>query len=139
MFTHTSYDDHRVLLSQMAGDGKRTTDRVVPYGIFTDPELGRVGMTEREAREAGHEVEIHYLNMEEEKGKAYELGENKGFIKVVSDARTDRVLGAAVLTAEGAELVHIYEDLMNADEPLSVVREAVYIHPTLAEDIQSAI
>jgi pyruvate/2-oxoglutarate dehydrogenase complex dihydrolipoamide dehydrogenase (E3) component len=139
MFTHTSYDDHRVLLSQMAGDGKRTTERVVPYGIFTDPELGRVGMTEREAREAGHEVEVHYLNMEEEKGKAFELGENKGFIKVVSDANTDRVLGAAVLTAEGAELVHIYEDLMNADEPLSVVREAVYIHPTLAEDIQSAI
>jgi pyruvate/2-oxoglutarate dehydrogenase complex dihydrolipoamide dehydrogenase (E3) component len=139
MFTHTSYDDHRVLLSQMAGDGSRTTDRVVPYGIFTDPELGRVGMTEREAREAGYEVEIHYLNMEEEKGKAYELGENKGFIKVVADSKTDKVLGAAVLTAEGAELVHIYEDLMNADLPLSVVREGVYIHPTLAEDIQSAI
>ena len=137
MFTHTSYDDHRVLLSQMVGDGSRTTERVVPYAIFTDPELGRVGMTEREAREAGYEVEIHYLNMEEEQGKAYELGENKGFIKVVSAA--EKVLGAAVLTAEGAELVHIYEDLMNADEPLSVVREAVYIHPTLAEDIQSAI
>jgi pyruvate/2-oxoglutarate dehydrogenase complex dihydrolipoamide dehydrogenase (E3) component len=139
MFTHTSYDDHRVLLSQMAGDGSRTTERVVPYAVFTDPELGRVGMTERAAREAGHEVEIHYLNMEEEKGKAFELGENKGFIKVVADASTDRVLGAAVLTAEGGELVHIYEDLMNADQPLSVVREAVYIHPTLAEDIQSAI
>jgi pyruvate/2-oxoglutarate dehydrogenase complex dihydrolipoamide dehydrogenase (E3) component len=139
MFTHTSYDDHRVLLSQMAGDGRRTTDRVVPYGIFTDPELGRVGMTEREAREAGHEVEIHRLDMEGEKGKAFELGENKGFIKVVADAATDRVLGAAVLTVEGAELVHIYEDLMNADQPLSVVREAVYVHPTIAEDIQSAI
>ena len=112
---------------------------MVPYGIFTDPELGRVGMTEREAREAGHEVEVHYLNMEEEKGKAFELGENKGFIKVVANAATDRVLGAAVLAVEGAELIHIYEDLMNADQPLSVVREAVYVHPTLAEDIQSAI
>ncbi len=139
MFTHTSYDDHRVLLSQMAGDGSRTTDRVVPYAVFTDPELGRVGMTEREAREAGYEVEVHRLDMEGEKGKAFELGENKGFIKVVSDASNDHVLGAAVLTIEGAELVHIYEDLMNADLPLSVVREAVYIHPTLAEDIQSAI
>ena len=139
MFTHTSYDDHRVLLSQMAGDGSRTTDRVVPYAIFTDPELGRVGLTEREAREAGHDVKVSRLDMEGEKGKAFELGENKGFIKVVSDANTDRVLGAAVLTAEGAELVHIYEDLMNADEPLSVVREGVYIHPTLAEDIQSAV
>jgi pyruvate/2-oxoglutarate dehydrogenase complex dihydrolipoamide dehydrogenase (E3) component len=139
MFTHTSYDDHRVLLSQMAGDGSRTTDRVVPYAIFTDPELGRVGMTERAAREAGHEVEVHRFDMSGEKGKAFELGENKGLIKVVADANTDKVLGAAVLTAEGGELVHIYEDLMNADEPLSVVREAVYIHPTLAEDIQSAI
>ena len=139
MFTHTSYDDHRVLLSQMAGGGRRTTDRVVPYGIFTDPELGRVGMTEREAREAGHEVEVHRLDLKDEKGKAFELGENKGFIKVIADAATDRVLGAAVLTVEGAELVHIYEDLMNADQPLSVVREAVYVHPTLAEDIQSAI
>ncbi|QIN83707.1 mercuric reductase [Rubrobacter tropicus] len=139
MFTHTSYDDHRVLLSQMAGDGSRTTDRVVPYAVFTDPELGRVGMTERAAREAGHEVEVHRFDMEGEKGKAFELGENKGFIKVVADASNDRVLGAAVLTAEGGELVHIYEDLMNADQPLSVVREAVYIHPTLAEDIQSAI
>jgi pyruvate/2-oxoglutarate dehydrogenase complex dihydrolipoamide dehydrogenase (E3) component len=139
MFTHTSYDDHRVLLSQMAGGGRRTTDRVVPYGIFTDPELGRVGMTEREAREAGHDVEVHRLDLKDEKGKAFELGENKGFIKVVADAATDRVLGAAVLTVEGAELVHIYEDLMNADQPLSVVREAVYVHPTLAEDIQSAI
>ncbi len=139
MFTHTSYDDYRILLSQMAGDGSRTTDRVVPYAIFTDPELGRVGMTEREAREAGHEVEVHRLDMAGEKGKAFELGENKGFIKVVADASNDRVLGAAVLTAEGGELVHIYEDLMNANQPLSVVREAVYIHPTLAEDIQSAI
>ena len=139
MFTHTSYDDHRILLSQMVGDGSRTTDRVVPYAIFTDPELGRVGLTEHEAREAGHDVKVTRLDMEGEKGKAFELGENKGFIKVVSDASNDRVLGAAVLTAEGAELVHIYEDLMNADLPLSVVREAVYIHPTLAEDIQSAV
>ena len=139
MFTHTSYDDHRVLLSQMAGDGSRTTNRVVPYAVFTDPELGRVGMTEREAREAGYEVEVHRFDMEGEKGKAFELGENKGLIKVVSDASNDHVLGAAVLTAEGGELVHIYEDLMNANQPLSVVREAVYIHPTLAEDIQSAI
>ena len=139
MFTHTSYDDHRILLSQMAGDGSRTTNRVVPYAIFTDPELGRVGLTEHEAREAGYDVKVTRLDMEREKGKAFELGENKGFIKVVSDAATDRVLGAAVLTAEGAELVHIYEDLMNADQPLSVVREAVYIHPTLAEDVQSAV
>jgi pyruvate/2-oxoglutarate dehydrogenase complex dihydrolipoamide dehydrogenase (E3) component len=139
MFTHTSWDDHRVLMSQMSGDGSHTTDRVVPYAIFTDPELGRVGMTERGAREAGYEVEVMTLDMSREKGKALEIGENKGLIKVVADASNGRILGAAVLTAEGAELVHMYVDLMNAGAKLGVIQNAVHIHPTLAEDIQSAV
>jgi pyruvate/2-oxoglutarate dehydrogenase complex dihydrolipoamide dehydrogenase (E3) component len=139
MFTHTSWDDHRILLSQMAGDGSRTTDRVVPYAIFTDPELGRVGMTEREAREAGYEVEVMTFDMQQEKGKAREIGENKGLIKVVADASNRRILGAAVLTAEGAELVHTYIELMNAGATLDVLQNAVHIHPTIAEDIQSAV
>jgi pyruvate/2-oxoglutarate dehydrogenase complex dihydrolipoamide dehydrogenase (E3) component len=139
MFTHTSWDDHRILLSQIAGDESRTTERVVPYAIFTDPELGRVGMTEREAREAGHEIEVMAFGMQREKGKAREIGENKGLIKVVADASDGRILGAAVLTAEGAELVHVYVDLMNAGATLDVLRNAVHIHPTLAEDIQSAV
>jgi pyruvate/2-oxoglutarate dehydrogenase complex dihydrolipoamide dehydrogenase (E3) component len=139
MFTHTSWDDHRVLMAQMAGDGSHTTERVVPYAIFTDPELGRVGMTEREAREAGYEVEVMSFDMTKEKGKARELGENKGLIKVVADAADGRILGAAVLTAEGSELVHMYVDLMNAGATLDVIQNAVHIHPTLAEDIQSAV
>jgi len=139
MFTHTSWDDHRILLSQMAGDGSHTTERIVPYAIFTDPELGRVGMTEREAREAGYEVEVMSFDMQREKGKAREIGENKGLIKVVADASDGRILGAAVLTAEGAELVHVYVDLMNAGATLDVLRKAVHIHPTLAEDIQSTV
>ena len=139
MFTHTSWDDHRILLSQMAGDGLRTTERVVPYAIFTDPELGRVGMTEREAREAGYEVEVMTFDMQQEKGKAREIGENKGLIKVVADATDRRILGAAVLTAEGAELVHTYIDLMNAGATLGVLQNAIHIHPTLQEDIQSAV
>jgi pyruvate/2-oxoglutarate dehydrogenase complex dihydrolipoamide dehydrogenase (E3) component len=139
MFTHTSWDDHRILLSQLAGDGSRTTDRVVPYAVFTDPELGRVGMTEREAREAGYEVEVMTFDMRREKGKAREIGENEGLIKVVADATDRRILGAAVLTAEGAELVHTYIDLMNAGATLDVLQNALHIHPTLAEDIQSAV
>lgn len=139
MFTHTSWDDHRILLSQIAGDGSRTTERVVPYGIFTDPELGRAGMTEHEAREAGYEVDVYRFDMAREKGKALEIGENKGFIKVVADASNDRILGAAVLAAEGAELVHVYVNLMNAGASLDTIRDAVYAHPTLAEDIQSAV
>jgi pyruvate/2-oxoglutarate dehydrogenase complex dihydrolipoamide dehydrogenase (E3) component len=139
MFTHTSYDDYRILLSQIAGDGSRTTERVVPYAIFTDPELGRVGMTEREAREAGYEVEVMDFDMERQSGKGREIGENKGLIKVVADASDGRILGAAVLSVEGAELVHMYVDLMNAGATLDVLRDAIHIHPTLAEDIQSAV
>jgi pyruvate/2-oxoglutarate dehydrogenase complex dihydrolipoamide dehydrogenase (E3) component len=139
MFTHTSWDDHRILFSQIAGDGARTTKRVVPYGIFTDPELGRAGLTEREARDAGYEVEVHTFDMTREKGKALEIGETKGFIKVVADASNGEILGAAVLAAEGAELVHIYVDLMNAGATLDTIRNAIHAHPTLAEDIQSAV
>lgn len=138
MFTHTSWDDYRVLMSQLLGDGSHTTDRVVPYAVFTDPELGRVGMTEREARKAGLNVKVARFDMKKN-GKAREVGETDGFIKVVVDAGTERLLGAAVLAAEGAELVHIYIDLMNAKAPYTVIRDAVYIHPTLAEAVQSAV
>ncbi|CAN5888756.1 FAD-containing oxidoreductase [soil metagenome] len=137
-FTHTAYDDFRVLLSQMTGDGSHTTDRVVPYAIFTDPELGRAGMTEREARDAGYDVEVMRFEMKKD-GKATEIGETKGFIKVVADATNGQILGAAVLAAEGGELVHMYIDLMNAGAPISVMRDAVHIHPTLAEAVQSAV
>ncbi|CAN5685327.1 FAD-containing oxidoreductase [soil metagenome] len=137
-FTHTSYDDNRVILSQMTGDGSHTTDRVVPYAIFTDPELGRVGMTEREARDAGYEVETMSYEVANN-GKAAEIGETQGFIKVVADATDGKILGAAVLSYEGAELVHAYIDLMNAGASLEVLRDAIHIHPTLGEAIQSAV
>jgi pyruvate/2-oxoglutarate dehydrogenase complex dihydrolipoamide dehydrogenase (E3) component len=138
MFTHTSWDDYRILLSQIAGDGSRTTDRVVPYAIFTDPQLGRVGMTESEARNSGKEIKVSRYDMKSN-GRAREYGETEGFIKVVVDAATDRILGAAVLASEGAELVHIYVDLMNADAPYTVIRDAIHIHPTLAEAVQSVL
>ena len=138
MFTHTSYDDYKVLFSQMAGDGSHTTDRVVPYAIFTDPELGRAGMTEREAREAGYEVDVMSFEMSKD-GKATEIGETKGFIKVVADSSDGRILGASVLAAEGGELVHEYVELMNAGASYTVMRDAVHIHPTLSEAVQSAV
>lgn len=138
MFTHTSWDDYRIVLSQLTGDGLRTTQRVVPYAIFTDPELGRTGMTEREARASGRPIRVGRFEMSNN-GKASEIGETDGFIKVVVDAETDRILGAAVLAAQGAELVHMYVDLMNAGAPYSVLRDAIHIHPTLAEAVQSAV
>jgi pyruvate/2-oxoglutarate dehydrogenase complex dihydrolipoamide dehydrogenase (E3) component len=138
MFTHTSWDDFRILTSQLCGDGARTTKRVIPYAIFTDPELGRVGMTEQEARKAGHDIQVGRFDFKNN-GKAKEIGETRGFIKVVVAASSGQILGAAVLGPEGAELVHMYVDLMNADAPYSVMEGAIHIHPTLAEAIQSAV
>lgn len=138
MFTHTSWDDYRILESQMIGDGSRTLKRVVPYALFTDPELGRVGMTERQAREAGLPVKVARFEMRHN-SKARELGESGGFIKVVVDGDTERLLGAAVLATEGAELVHLYVGLMNADLPYGAMERAIHIHPTLAEALQSAV
>ena len=138
MFTHTSYDDFRVLASQMVGDGSHTTERVVPYAIFTDPDLGRVGLTEREAREGGYDFDVMRFEMKRD-GKSREIGETKGFIKVLVDRSDGQILGASVLAAEGSELVHIYVELMNARVPYTVLRDAVQIHPTVAEAVQSAV
>ena len=138
MFTHTSWDDYRILESQMIGDGRRTTERIVPYAVFTEPNLGRVGVSEREAREQGLEVKISRFEMKKD-GKAREIGEPEGFIKVIVDAGSGALLGVAVLAAEGAEIVHSYIDLMNARAPYTVLRDAVHIHPTLAEAVQSAV
>lgn len=138
MFTHTAWDDYRILDSQLLGDGKRTTDRVVPYAVFTDPALGRVGMTERQARDAGRHVRVGRFAMHDN-GKAREIGEVAGFSKVVVDAESRQILGAAVLAFEGAELVHVYVDLMNAHAGYDVLRDAIHIHPTLAEAMQSAV
>ena len=138
MFTHTSWDDYRVLLSQLAGDGARTTDRVVPYAIFTDPQLGRVGLTERAALEKGREVKVARFEMKKN-GRARESGETAGFIKVVVDAGNNQLLGAAVLAMEGAELVHLYVELMNADAPYTVIRDAVHIPPSAKAALESLI
>ena len=140
MFTHTSWDDHLILESQLLGDGSRTTTgRIVPYGIFTDPELGRVGMTEEEARRAhGSQIKVATFDMKSS-GKANEQGETQGFIKLIADIRDKRLLGAAVLAVEGAELVASCITLMNAGAPLDRIRDGIYIHPTLSEAMQSAV
>ncbi len=138
MFTHTAWDDYRVLASQIAGDRSRTTDRIVPYAIYTDPQLGRVGMTETEAKEGRRKVRVGRFELRQN-GKAREIGETEGFVKVVTDARSDRILGAAVVASEGAELVHLFVDVMNARARSAVIRDAIHIHPTLAEAVQSAV
>ena len=136
MFTHTAWDDHRVLLSQSQGDGAHTTERIVPYGVFTDPALGRVGTTEQAARGSGKTIRVARYALEKN-GKAREVGETEGFVKVIVDADTDAILGAAVLAVGGAELVHAYIDAMNAGAPYTTILDAVHIHPTFSEAIQS--
>jgi pyruvate/2-oxoglutarate dehydrogenase complex dihydrolipoamide dehydrogenase (E3) component len=138
MFTHTSWDDYRILVAQISGDGSRTTDRIVPYAMFTDPELGRVGLTERDAREKGLKFRVSRFEMKRN-GKAREIGEPDGFIKVLLEEGSGKILGAAVLAAEGAELVHLFIDIMNAGASSTVIRDAIHIHPTLAEAVQSAV
>lgn len=137
MFTHTAWDDYRIVLSAMTGDGSHTTDRIVPYAVFTDPQIGRVGMTEDAAKQSGKKIKVGRYDMRHN-GRAREYRERPGFVKVIVDADTDRLLGASVVSDEAAELVHVYVDLMNAGAPYTNIRKAVYIHPTYAEAIQSA-
>jgi pyruvate/2-oxoglutarate dehydrogenase complex dihydrolipoamide dehydrogenase (E3) component len=136
-FTHTAYDDSRVLESQLLGDGSRTTERVLPYAVFTEPELGRVGMTEAQAREAGHRVLVGRRLMAES-GKAREIGRTRGFIKVVAEAGSRRILSAAALCDSGSEVVQLFVELMNAGATADTMLGAVHIHPTLGEAAKNA-
>ena len=138
MFTHTAWDDYRILASQLAGDGSRTTERIVPYAIYTDPQLGRVGMTVADAKKSGRKIRVGRYELRKN-ARAKEFGETEGFIQVVTDARSDRILGAAVLCAEGAELVHLFVDVMNAKGRSAAIRDAIHVHPTFAEAVQSAV
>jgi pyruvate/2-oxoglutarate dehydrogenase complex dihydrolipoamide dehydrogenase (E3) component len=132
-FTHISYDDHLIVYDNLVNGRKRTTDdRLVPYALFTDPELGRVGLTEKEARQAGYRLKVGSVPMAHV-ARAIERDETAGLMKVVLDADNDRLLGAAVLGSEGGELVQSLMILMMADAPWTLLEKAVYIHPTLTE------
>ena len=132
-FTHISYDDYQIVYGNLVEGKNLTTEgRVVPYSVFTDPQLGRVGMTEQEARRTGRKLKIGNIKMSWV-ARAIERDETAGLMKLVVDAETDRILGAAILATEGGELVHVLEALMLARAPYTVLKNAVYIHPTLAE------
>ncbi len=137
-FTHTAYDDFRVLKSQFLGDGHDTRCRIVPYAMFTDPELGRVGMSETEARGAGREIAVGRHAMVDS-GKARELGRTDGFIKVVADRRSGEILGASALCEQGSEVVQLFVELMNAGATTRTMLDAIHIHPTLAEAAKNAV
>jgi pyruvate/2-oxoglutarate dehydrogenase complex dihydrolipoamide dehydrogenase (E3) component len=132
-FTHISYNDFQILYGNIV-DGKNLTieNRYVPYSLFTDPQLGRVGLTEKDARAAGRKLKIGSVPMTGV-SRAIERGETAGRMKIVIDAATDRILGASILGSEGGETVQILGAMMLADAPWTLLKGWVYIHPTLAE------
>jgi pyruvate/2-oxoglutarate dehydrogenase complex dihydrolipoamide dehydrogenase (E3) component len=132
-FTHISYNDYQVVYGNLVEGKDLTTDgRLVPYAVFTDPQLGGVGMTEREARASGRRLKIGKIPMAWV-ARAIEKDETAGLMKIIVDADTDQVLGATVLGAEGGELIQILGTLMLAKAPYTLLKGAIYIHPTLAE------
>ncbi len=132
-FTHISYNDFQIIYANLIeGRSLSTDNRQVPYCVFTDPQLGRVGLTENEARATGRQLKIGKIPMSWV-ARAIERDETAGLMKLVVDADTDRILGAAILGIEGGELIQILGTVMLAGAPYTLLKGAVYIHPTLAE------
>ena len=132
-FTHTSYNDYEILAANMFDDDpRRLSDRITNYGLFIDPPLGRVGMTEAQVRESGRKALVGKMMMARI-GRARERGETQGLMKVLIDAESKRILGAAILGIGGDEVIHSLLDIMYADAPYSVIQRAVHIHPTVSE------
>ncbi|HYY98731.1 MAG TPA: FAD-containing oxidoreductase, partial [Pyrinomonadaceae bacterium] len=138
-FTHTAYNDFEIVAANLLDGGRRrVSDRVPGYALYVDPPLGRVGMTEREARATGRPLLIGSRPMSRV-GRAVEKGETQGLMKVVADAETRRILGAAILGTGGDEAIHGILDIMNAGVPYDVLERAVPIHPTVSELIPTVL
>jgi len=134
-FTHISYNDYQIVYGNVVEGKDLTIDkRIVPYCVFTDPQLGGVGLTEKEARARGYRLKIGRVPMSWV-ARAIERDETAGLMKVVVDADNDRILGASILSSDGGETVHILYTLMLADLPYTVLKGAVLIHPTFAEGL----
>jgi pyruvate/2-oxoglutarate dehydrogenase complex dihydrolipoamide dehydrogenase (E3) component len=138
-FTHTSYNDYEILAANLLDGGNRSVaDRITAYGLFIDPPLGRVGMTESEARDSGRNVLIGKLMMTRV-ARARERSETQGFMKVMVDGDTQEILGAAILGIGGDEIVHSLLEAMYARAPYTVIKNAVHIHPTVTELIPTLL
>jgi pyruvate/2-oxoglutarate dehydrogenase complex dihydrolipoamide dehydrogenase (E3) component len=136
-FTHISYDDFRVLKTTVVDGGSASVDgRLVPYTVFIDPQLGRIGMTEEEARASGRPIQVATMPMNYV-ARALEVDESRGFMKAVVDAESGQILGAAVLGIEGGELMAMLEIAILGKLPFMVLRDAVFAHPTLAESFNN--
>ncbi len=136
-FTHISYDDFRIIRTNLLEGGSASVaDRLVPYTMFIDPQLGRIGLSEQEARDQGRDVLIAKIPMSYV-ARAIEMDETRGLMKAVIDAETDRILGCAVLGIEGGEIMAMIQIAMMGDLPYAALRDAVFAHPTLAESLNT--
>ncbi len=138
-FTHTSYNDFEIVAANLFdGDNRRVSDRILCYGLFIDPPLGRVGMTEGQVRESGCKALIGTRPMSRV-GRAKEFGETRGFMKVLVDAESQEILGASILGLSGDEVVHSLLDVMYAKQPYTVISRATHIHPTVTELVPTVL
>ena len=138
-FTHTSYNDYEIVAANVLhGDSRRVSDRIVAYGLYIDPPLGRVGMTEAQVRASGRNALIATRPMRKV-ARAIEKGETRGFMKVIVDADTKEILGAAILGVGGDEAVHAILSVMYAKAPYTLIQRAVHIHPTVSELIPTML
>jgi pyruvate/2-oxoglutarate dehydrogenase complex dihydrolipoamide dehydrogenase (E3) component len=138
-FTHTSYNDYEIVAANLLDhDARRVSDRFPVYALFTDPPLARAGMTEYEARASGRPVLVGRRAMTRV-GRARERGETQGFMNVLVDAQTRKIVGAALLGIEADEAIHCIIDVMNAGVPYTAISRAVHIHPTVSELIPALL
>jgi pyruvate/2-oxoglutarate dehydrogenase complex dihydrolipoamide dehydrogenase (E3) component len=138
-FTHTSYNDYEIVAANLLdNEPRKVSDRIVTYGLFIDPPLGRIGMTEAEVRKSGRKALIATRPMTKV-GRAVEKGETQGFMKALVDADSKEILGATILGVAGDEAIHSLSDVMYARAPYTVVTHAVHIHPTVSELIPTML
>jgi pyruvate/2-oxoglutarate dehydrogenase complex dihydrolipoamide dehydrogenase (E3) component len=138
-FTHTAYNDYEIVAANLLdNDRRRVSDRITAYNLYTDPPLGRCGMTETEVRQSGRRALIGKREMVRV-GRAFEKGETAGFMKILVDAETKAILGASLLGIECDEVVHSLLDVMYARAPYTVIQRAVHIHPTVTELIPTML
>ena len=138
-FTHTSYNDFEIVAGNLLDkERRRVSDRIMAYALYTDPPLGRAGMTEAEVRKTGKPALIAMLPMENV-SRAYEKGETTGFMKILVDRDSEQILGASLLGLSGDEVVHCVLDVMYAKASYKVLQRAMHIHPTVAEFIPTML
>jgi pyruvate/2-oxoglutarate dehydrogenase complex dihydrolipoamide dehydrogenase (E3) component len=138
-FTHTSWNDYEIVAANLLdGEHRCVSDRITAYALYTDPPLGRAGMTEAEVRKSGRRALVGRIAMEDV-SRAFEKGETDGFMKVLVDADSKEILGASFLGTSGDEAIHCVLDTMYAKAPYTVLQRAMHIHPTVAEFIPTLL